>query len=169
MNTYDTVISILGDSGKKQWTRSEIMDIISDRLRIDKVNAGIKFDNTQSRTDYIEIDAVTKKFQFSRSGIMRHEMFENDAKSQQRFDLDVDAFMRKYYWAEFLNCVDEHTEFIHIEYNILHQGLPHIAKRLYDDAKEMLPKLNAALKNISKGTPDEKDRSSFLMNLKVSI
>lgn len=169
MNTYDTLLSILGDSGKKEWTRSEIIDILSDRLRIDKVNAANKLDNTQARTDYLEQDPVNKRYRFSRSGTLRYEVFENDARSKQRFDLDVDAFIRKYYWAEFLECVDEHTEYINIEYDLLHKGLPRVAERLYDNAKEILPQLNNALKNISKGTPDEHAPKASIVNANNTV
>lgn len=69
MNNNDVIISLLGNSGKKAWLRSDILDILSGELRIEKTEANSRFTTALSRTNYFDkISDVPVKYEFSKTG-----------------------------------------------------------------------------------------------------
>ncbi|NJD54402.1 MAG: minichromosome maintenance protein MCM [Candidatus Methanoperedens sp.] len=149
MNTYDTVISLLGDTGKQQWTRSEIIDIISDRLRIEKATAISRWNDTFSRTDYFEkIGDDPAKFQYTKSGRVRYETLQRTERADGNFDKSMETFIKKYYWSEFLTCINDENEFIDIEYNTLLKGFPYAVEMLENKPTQAINKLNNSLRKI---------------------
>lgn len=151
MNSSDIVISLLGESGKKQWTRSEILEILSKELKIDKKEAAEKFDTMNKRTDFFEkIGDTPSKYEFSKSGELRYQTLKKRQNEETEFRTDIEEFIKIYYWDSFLDCVNNHSDFLEIKFDDLQKGLPYIADALIDsDPAEAISKLNKGLEEIS--------------------
>lgn len=165
MNTYDTVVSLLGDSGKKQWTRSEIMDIISEQLRIDKKDAGQKFDKVNSRYDYFEkIGDGSQKYQFSKMGSQKYVALNKLKDSDRNFVSSVETFIKKYYWPEFLECIHNEKELFEIDYQKICVGFPYMKDVLQEDPDDVISKFNAAIPKITVPADNDKWPSISIFN-----
>ncbi|PWB55602.1 MAG: hypothetical protein C3F06_02400 [Candidatus Methanoperedenaceae archaeon] len=157
MNTHDTVISILGDSGKQQWTRSEIMEILSEQLRIEKREAGQKFDVVNNRFDYFEKTSDdSQKYHFSKSGNLKYKSLKKLKESERGFNTAVERFIRNYYWNEFLECIHKEKEYIEIDYQKIWVGFHYLKDLLEKDPDEALSKFNKAIQKISVPADNEK-------------
>ena len=149
MNNSDLIILVLGNRGKKEWLRSEILDILSDELRIEKLEANSRFINVTSRTDYFEkVSDSPVKYQFTKIGKVRYEELKKAEKSDEKFEGLVEDFIKKYYWDEFSNCLLEEREFIEIDFKNIENGLYYVAEQLYKRPDEILVKFNKALEKI---------------------
>ncbi|MCX9011316.1 MAG: hypothetical protein OIN66_09355 [Candidatus Methanoperedens sp.] len=149
MNSSDVVISLLGDSNKNEWTRSEILEIISEGLKIEKREAGSKFDTVNTRTDFFEkISENPVKHKFSKSGHWRYESLKKSLKSGETFRRDFSKFIKTYYWDNLLECVGNYIPILEIDYNNLNKGFPYAAEHLFEDPDKTLIMLNEALQDI---------------------
>ncbi len=150
MSTSDAIISLLGERGKKEWTRSEILDILSEKLHIDKKDANTRFTNVFSRGDFFEkIGDSPIKYQFSRTGELRYATLTKQVAAETNFRTDINEFLKIYYWEKLLDCALDHIELLEVDYNDLVKGLHYVAEGIRDgDPLEQLLKLNKALKGI---------------------
>ncbi|MDD3840094.1 MAG: ATP-binding protein [Clostridia bacterium] len=157
MNSSDIIISLLGDSGKKQWLRSDILDILSEALKIDKGEANGRLTPFISRTSFLEkISDTPVKFKFSTTGEARYASIQTEKRGNETFRTDVGEFIKIYYWNAFCDCVMNQTEILEINYNDLVKGLKHIAEGLAgNDPDEYVQKLNKALHDIDVPTTEE--------------
>lgn len=147
MNSSDIVITLLGESGKKQWTRSEILDILSDELRIDKKDAANKFNNIITRHDYFE--KIGDIYQFSKNGNNKKSALQNLKKKDKDFNNTVETFIKNYYWDELIKCLITDKEYIEIDHQKLCNGFPYFIELLEKEPDIAIMKFNDALKDIS--------------------
>lgn len=150
MNSHDVIVSLLGNSGKKTWLRSDILDILSEELKIEKTEANSKFTTTLSRTNYFEkISDAPVKYKFSKTGSARYEAIQREREGDQTLRTDIGEFIQLYYWDAFLNCIGNHIEYLDINYKDLEKGLHFIAEGLLGNSPdEYLKKLNDGIHKI---------------------
>lgn len=152
MNSYDTVVHLLGDSGKDSWSRSEILDILSAELHIEKKDANSRFTNSEKRTDYFEkISDNPATYKFTRSGKSQYETIRklynanDDFRNQLRLFLDGE-YSGRCYWDD---LQDLRSELFVVDYTHLREGIPEVAENLLKSPKETLESLNKALANLA--------------------
>lgn len=152
MNNYDTVVLLLGDSGKDSWSRSEILDIISSELRIEKKDANSRFTNTEKRTDHFEkISENPASYKFTRSGKSHYETIRklyaanDDFRNRLRLFFSIE-YSGKCYWDDLLNLK---SELLIVDYLHFKQGMPEVAENLLKSPGETLEPLNKALANLA--------------------
>lgn len=149
MTSFDIIVSLLGDSKKKEWMRSEILDIVSDELKIDKKEASSRFNDAIKRTDFFgKISDDPAKYCFSKSGKFRYNAIHKSKISNTRFELELTEFLRKYYWSKLLECLKNGDETIEIEGDILRKGLPEFYDLLFLSPSESLERINTVLQTI---------------------
>ena len=149
MHSADVIITLLGGSGKKQWTRSDILEIISEGLKIEKREAASKFDTLNSRNDFFEkINENPAKYIFSKSGLLKYNTINRLKKEEVHFRTDIEEFLRVYCWDQVTTCIMDHKEFLDINFNDLERGLPYIAEMIQDgNPREAIAKINTALQD----------------------
>ncbi len=166
MNSSDVIITILGSSGKNTWLRSEIIDILSEELKIEKTEANGRFTAILSRTKYFEkISDAPVKYQFSNIGAARYDAIQKAKEGDQNLRTDIEEFMKIYYWDVFLKCVQDHTEYLDINYEHLVKGLSFIAEGLLgDNPTEYISRLNNAFYEIELPIEDDFRPSASIYN-----
>jgi len=166
MNSSDIIVSLLGDSGKNAWLRSDITDILSAQCKIEKTEANSRFTNVLSRTNYFEkIDEVPVKYRFSNTGAARYKAIQYEKEQAQTFRTDVGEFIKIYYWDAFCICIRDHIEYLEINYNDLVNGLNFIAEGLLSKSPDdYLMKLDTAYHEIETAIDDDFRPKSSIYN-----
>ncbi|MCK5606845.1 minichromosome maintenance protein MCM, partial [Candidatus Pacearchaeota archaeon] len=148
MSSYDNVILTLRDSGKKEWTRTEISEIISEKFGQDKKSSLTSFDSTVSRTDYIKkLGGTPAKYSLSKMGVLRADKLKKEHNDKLKIDKVLDDFIDTYYPKEISLAVKDGEEFLKIDYKNLWQGAHDFAIKLLEEPDECLQKLNQTLRN----------------------
>jgi len=150
MSTSNDVISLLGERGKKEWTRSEILEILSEKLRIEKSDANTRFTNVFTRGEFFEkISDTPVKYKFTNAGELRYATLNKRVVAELNFRTDINEFLKIYYWEKLLDCSLDHTEYLEVDYYDLVKGLPYVAEGLREgDPVKQLLDLNAAISKI---------------------
>lgn len=150
MNTSDVIITLLGDSGKKEWLRTDVMNILSEKLRIEKNDANSRFSGVFSRGDFFDkIGDNPVRYRFSKTGELRYATLNKQKIAETTFRTDINEFLKLYYWEKLLDCALEHTEYLEVDYQDLVKGLPSVAEGLREGTPvEQLKNLNFALSKI---------------------
>lgn len=170
MNASDYILTLLVNTGKKQWLRSDIIDMLSESLKIEKVDANSRFANTISRTEYFEkISDNPIKYQLSKIGEVRYKTIKNQETRTEQFSEDVEEFLKKYYWDEFLKCIKEGKELLEIDFHKLRVGMPNVAEKLFEKPQETIKSINNAIKNIEVGADVDVPPQISIYNLGESL
>lgn len=148
MSSYDEVILALRDSNKKEWTRTEIKEILAEEYREGKKEANQSFDNTLYRRDYFEkLGGSPAKYTLSKMGILRVEKLKKERRDLLKTDKVLEDFIDKYYAEPLSIAVKDGEEFLKIDYKDLWNGVNDFSDRLLEEPDICLQKLNQAVSN----------------------